>query len=92
MKTHGIDAKGLFRHDREYVRFLADRNQASLESISRFLGLDVAYVKTQIEDKLVRSRFVELGSGGRRLTELGRDYLEKEAVNRQAKKEDTADP
>lgn len=71
----GIDEKGLGKVERSYLRYLLSTAPASVESLSLHLGLDVEYVRRQIEPVLSRADFILIGSGGRRLTEAGRNWI-----------------
>ena len=72
-----IDAKGLNRMDRKYMRYLARHGKASQESLALHLGVDVDHVRREIESVLQQIEFLVIGSGGRQLTEQGVTWINK---------------
>jgi Holliday junction DNA helicase RuvB len=74
--AYGIDESGLDQRDRQYLRFLHEVDQASLESVALKLGIDEAEVRRSIEPFLVRLELARIATGGRRLTEKGRSLVE----------------
>lgn len=72
-----IDAKGLEKMDRDYLRFLKKHGRSSLESLALGLGFDVDYVRRQMEPVLIRAGLISIGSGGRQLTDTGQDWINK---------------
>jgi Holliday junction DNA helicase RuvB len=72
-----IDDKGLGTQERQYLDYLKDVGSASLESLAICLGLDTDYVHRQVEQILLRERLVKIGHGGRQLTPMGLDWINK---------------
>jgi Holliday junction resolvasome RuvABC ATP-dependent DNA helicase subunit len=70
----GIDERGLNRSQHEYLRTLAAAagQYTSLAVLGTRLGLDAKYIREDIESHLMLLNLVEIGSGGRALTEKGR--------------------
>ena len=54
---------------------LADLGSASLDSLALDLGIDIDYVRRQIEPLLMRERLITITPGGRQLTPKGRDVV-----------------
>lgn len=71
----GIDLKGLEKMERDYLRVLAKSGRSSLDSLSLSLGVDVDFVRRQMEPILTRAGLVTIGSGGRSLTDAGRAWI-----------------
>ncbi len=72
----GMDADGLDRSARKYLKFLRRNESASAEAIAAFLGTDIDNLKNQIEQPLRFRGLVTVGSGGRTLTEKGTEWAE----------------
>jgi len=70
----GIDERGLNRSQQEYLRTLAAAvgRYTSISVLGTRLGLDAKYIREDIESHLMLLNLVEIGSGGRALTEKGR--------------------
>lgn len=75
LREFGIDSKGLGKVERDYLRHLLQTASASLDSLALHLGMDADFVRRQIEPTLRRAGFIVIGSGGRRLTETGRNWI-----------------
>lgn len=82
LRAFAIDERGLGETERSYLRYLRNVTAGSLESMSLHLGLDVTHVRRQIEPALVRAGFVSIGPRGRRLTEAGRQWIERTNTTR----------
>jgi Holliday junction DNA helicase RuvB len=63
-----IDEYGLGEREHDYLSYLAEVGSASLESLALYLGLDVVFVRQQIEPVLQRQRLILIGPGGRKLS------------------------
>jgi Holliday junction DNA helicase RuvB len=76
LKLSGLRPKGLTRSQFEYLSFLAacEDHTAGINSISAFLSEDPADVRDH-EAFLIRSGFVTVTRGGRKLTDKGQSYL-----------------
>ena len=72
-----IDAKGLGPREREYLSYLHEVGPASLESLALQLGLDSVFVRKQIEPMLQTNRLITIGAGGRKLTNAGTEWIDK---------------
>ena len=83
-----LDERGLGPLKRRYLAHLAAEKTASLESLTLVLGSDQYYVRSEIESRLQRMRFIRIGSGGRQLTELGRLYRADATKNQPGNTED----
>ncbi len=79
----GIDECGFNDRDRRYLRFLRREGPASVATLASVLGVDPAYVERQVEPKIRRQGLVRIGSGGRSLTQAGREWVKQ---NRSANK------
>lgn len=75
LTDRGIDDKGLHKVDRRYLRYLREKERAALESLALRLGSDCDYVRRQIEPFLLREDLIVICSGGRRLTEEGKEWI-----------------
>lgn len=71
----GIDLRGLGKTERDYLRFLNRVKKASLDSLASHVGYDGDYVRYQIEPILRRAGLIIIGTGGRKLTDKGQDYV-----------------
>jgi len=79
LERTGIDEMGLEPIHREYIRCLGESKnfQSSLNTIASKLGLPSQEIESDIERRLVRMGFVEIGTRGRVLTEAGQKYYVK---------------
>jgi holliday junction DNA helicase RuvB len=82
MELEGIDAQGLHEDDRTILRSLLDAEPrpVSARSLALVLGAASETVTDVLEPTLVRLGFVTIGTGGRRLTEKGRQHIESVTV------------
>ncbi len=78
MRIEGVDALGLNRLERHLLRILsnAEPRPISARSLALALGVGVPTVVEVLEPPLVRLEMMSIGSGGRRLTEKGRQHLQ----------------
>lgn len=83
----GIDERGLNPSQQEYLRILATASgrRTNLAILRARLGLDAKYIQEDVESLLTLLRLVEIGSGGRTLTEEGRAVADEMARERLAK-------
>jgi Holliday junction resolvasome RuvABC ATP-dependent DNA helicase subunit len=77
LRRVGIDQLGLAEFDRKYLLQLARFGRASLQSLALAIGTDINFVKSQIEPVLSRLNFINIGSGGRTLSNEGKMWIEK---------------
>ncbi len=79
MQLEGIDGLGLRRDHRQILQTLAavDPRPVSARSLSLALGVEVATVTDVLEPTLVRLGLVTIGTGGRRITEVGIEHLQR---------------
>lgn len=77
MRAFGLDQRGLEARDRKYLRLLERHEKASLETLSSHLGLDADFVRRQVEPRLMRQSLICISSGGRQLTDSGREWISK---------------
>lgn len=83
----GIDGWGFGARERSYLRFLKREGTASVATLANVLGVDPAFIERQVEPKLRRHGFVQIGAGGRSLTKTGRVWA-KQNVSKLEPKED----
>jgi len=78
MRLEGIDHLGLPRDHRQILQVLAevDPRPVSARSLSLALGVEVATVTDVLEPTLVRLGLVTIGTGGRRITDVGIQHLQ----------------
>ena len=78
MAVEGIDGEGLNQDDRKILRSLlaAEPRPVSARSLALCLGVPTETVMSVLEPTLVRLGFVTIGTGGRRLTDKGRQHIE----------------
>lgn len=78
MRLEGIDHEGLIEDDRKILRslFAAEPRPVSARSLALCLGVPTETVMDVLEPTLVRLGFVTIGTGGRRLTDKGRQHIE----------------
>ncbi len=78
MTLEGIDGEGLNQDDRKILRSLfdAEPRPVSARSLALCLGVPTETVMNVLEPTLVRLGFVTIGTGGRRLTDKGRQHIE----------------
>lgn len=83
MKLEGVDDAGLNEDDRKILRALlaAEPRPVSARSLALCLGVPTETVTDVQEPTLVRLGYVTIGAGGRRLTEKGRQHIERIAGN-----------
>jgi Holliday junction DNA helicase RuvB len=75
LREWGIDRHGLGRQERRYLRFIAQNGAASLETLASYLGLDLQYVKGQVEQPLRYRGLLRITSSGRVLTRRGQTLV-----------------
>jgi Holliday junction DNA helicase RuvB len=76
----GIDSLGLTKDDRRYLQTLLTGfkgGPAGIRALASALHEDPDTVENVYEPYLLRLGFIERSAQGRRLTQTGRDYLEK---------------
>ena len=85
MRLDGVDHLGLRPDHRHVLRLLAnaDPRPVSARSLALALGVEILTVSQVIEPPLVRLGLMIIGSGGRRITEVGLQHLER--AKREAK-------
>ncbi len=74
-KKIGYYEQGLNKMDIEYLKLLNENKALSLTSISQNLGFDKQTIETNIENYLIKIKFVEICSKGRKITTIGQNYL-----------------
>jgi Holliday junction DNA helicase RuvB len=74
LAKQGVDGRGLDPLQHQLLHALASSATGiiSLEVLAAKLGVDAAYVRTEIEPLLIELQLIELGTRGRALTEAGR--------------------
>jgi Holliday junction DNA helicase RuvB len=74
----GIDERGLEGVQQRYLKTLAAAagRPTSLTVLESRLGMDPAYLRSDVEPHLLHLGLVEIGAGGRSLTEKGRGVAE----------------
>ena len=77
MRIEGIDSLGLSRHEQHLLRVLKDAEPraVSARSLALALGVGVNTTIGVLEPGLVRLGLMNIGAGGRRLTEKGMQHL-----------------
>lgn len=78
MRVEGIDSLGLTQQERSLLSALSDAEPrpVSARSLSLALGVGVATTTEVLEPPLFRLGLLAIGTGGRRLTEKGRQHLQ----------------
>jgi Holliday junction resolvasome RuvABC ATP-dependent DNA helicase subunit len=82
LKSAGVDAAGLDRLQREYLRKLRRLGTASLDTLANLVGVDAAYARGQVEPGLVALGFLRISQSGRRLTPAGREWARRGKTSR----------
>ncbi|MBO0700959.1 MAG: AAA family ATPase, partial [Zavarzinella sp.] len=72
LRAKAIESDGLTDAEIDYLRYLAREERASIETLAAVLGVDTAYVAAEVEQPLRYRGLVQIGSGGRSLTQAGR--------------------
>lgn len=85
LKSLGVDANGYDLDDRRYMKTLHQLGKASLESLSVSLRTDPAWIRSEIEPRLLTHGQVRIGPGGRELTEKGRKWIESHTQTKKKK-------
>lgn len=76
MSLEGIDQVGLNPEHRLILRVLADNSRpVSARTLALRLGAELSTVKEVLEPPLVRLGLMDIGPGGRRITETGVNHL-----------------
>jgi Holliday junction resolvasome RuvABC ATP-dependent DNA helicase subunit len=75
----GILPLGLENTELQILKVLKERNICSLTNISAVTGLSTQALRAEFELYPLKHNLMEIAQGGRRLTEIGRKYLE--AIN-----------
>ena len=75
LRESGIAENGLNSWQQSYLRYLADVGVAAVESLALHLGVDVDYVRSQIEPPLLREKLIKITPRGRQTTELGNRWI-----------------
>jgi Holliday junction DNA helicase RuvB len=77
LRDNGIDDDGMGENERSYLAFLYRNGSASLEAVAGYLGLDMEFVKHQIEQPLRYCDLIIVRQSGRMLTEAGKVRITK---------------
>lgn len=72
---HAIDKNGLTAQDREILAYLDKTGRASLETLEAVLSKSAKEIKDKIEPWLIKEGLIVRRSGGRLITERGRQAL-----------------
>jgi Holliday junction resolvasome RuvABC ATP-dependent DNA helicase subunit len=72
----GMDEAGLDREQLDYLRQLARRGRASLETLANLLGVDPPYARSQIEPGLVKIGYLRIDKAGRCLAKAGKQWVQ----------------
>lgn len=88
LRAFEIDAKGLGRTERNYLRYLLRNDKASLESLALHLDEGLRCVRREIESVLHRLGLIRIGSGGRQLTDRGRKWIERQPTKKKGSEAD----
>jgi Holliday junction DNA helicase RuvB len=81
LSANGFDSAGLGKDERKFLRFLARNRSGSLAALAGYLGVDEAYVCTQIEQPL-RYRGLVTIRAGRVLTSRGWEWIRQHPLRR----------
>ena len=77
LKKIGIFNLGLNTTDLNYLMCLASKNALGIKSLTQVLNVDEKTIINKIEPFLIKNNLIEKTSFGRKLTNFGKDYLEK---------------
>jgi Holliday junction DNA helicase RuvB len=89
LRQEGIDARGLTRNQRLYLRTLAASpgGTCPLKGLATRLGCDSGYLQDEVEPYLIDRLWIEVASGaGRRITDAGRAVIDEMATEQSALK------
>lgn len=75
LKDANIDIQGVDAAQQRYLLELAKRGTTALRVLCGLLGLDDAYVISEIEGPLLKMQLVTIGTSGRTLTPKGRKWV-----------------
>ena len=83
LNSYQIDAKGLDSLDRQYLSFLNQNNNipTGLDSIAAGLGDDSSMLEFIVEPYLIQIGFIIRTPRGRKLTSLGKKYIDSKNDN-----------
>lgn len=91
LKAEGIDDAGLSPLEQRYLGQLSEFKIASLKSLALALGTDTAYLRRQVEARLIRRGMVKIAPSGRQLAHDGLAWIDSRKLeNRSENDEENA--
>lgn len=77
----GIDHNGCEEIDRNYLKYLSNKDTVSLSNIARFLNIQEQEVKSKVEPFLIKKDWITIGPRGRKLTITGQQLYGKTSMD-----------